>query len=300
MRYTFFLLSLLALTFKGSALEPGRNQSGYVSVELNGQFGNQLFQIATAYAYALDNNLKLTVPDLARKNTENVPKHAKEVFLSKIDSYEVPVPAQLNWKEPSFNYKKIPASNGAELHGFFQSDKYFKHRRNEVLALFAPEQELTDKILAKYPLLNSAEMTVAVQIRDYRKEEPQGRNHPTIGRDYYEQAMAYFPDDAIFIVSTNNVKYAKECTQGLKPNIIYLDDPANYIEEFYVLSLCKSFIISNSSFGWWAAWLSTGPGKVVIAPSPWFALPYNNKEMSKDLLPEQWYIVQYRNASNHR
>ena len=300
MRYTAVLLGLLFLPFQGNAVEQNQNKDGYVSVELNGQFGNQLFQIATAYTYALDNNLTLTVPDLVHKTTDGVPKNAKELFLSKIDSYDLPVPAQLNWKEPTFNYKKIPASKAAELHGFFQSDKYFRHRRDEVLALFAPEPALIDKILEKYPVLSSDAMTVAVQIRDYRKEEPQGMNHPTIGRDYYENAMAYFSDEAVFIVSTNNIKYARECTHGLKPNIIYLEDSSNYIEEFYTLSLCKSFVIANSSFGWWAAWLSTQPKKVVIAPTPWFSLPKNNKEMFKDLLPTEWYVVQYRNASNHR
>ena len=47
--------------------------SDYVTVKLNGQLGNQLFQIATAYAYAMDHQLNLTVPDLVNKKDKDVP-----------------------------------------------------------------------------------------------------------------------------------------------------------------------------------------------------------------------------------
>lgn len=260
--------------------------SGYVTVGLMGQLGNQLFQIATAYAYALDHNLLLTIPDLQNNHSNNIPYNAKKLFLDKISSLAPSSPVKKHWSEPSFNYTEIPSSKQIHLNGYFQSEKYFKHRRAEILELFTPPAELQETILAKYPFLSSDALVVGIQIRDYRKEQPTGSYHPTKTRSYYEKAMSYFPKDTIFLISSNNSILAKECTEGLSSNNIYLQGE-DYIEEFYTLVLCKSFIIGNSSFGWWASWLSTAKDKIVIAPDQWFSLPYDNNQMKKDIFPER-------------
>ncbi len=272
-------------------------EEGYVSVELKGQFGNQLFEIATAYAYSLDHNLTLTIPDLIHQKGNNVPLNAARVFLSKFNCYDVPVSFDLNFCEPSFNYASIPFAKTVSLHGHFQSEKYFKHRRDEILSLFAPPEDLEDQIFANYPSLQTDAFVVGVQIRDYRKEFPRGDHHPTIGSDYYKKAMSRFPSNTIFLVASNNIKYARDCTRGINRNIIYLRDTGNYIEQFYTLSF---FIISNSTFGWWAAWLAKDPNKVVIVPDPWFAWPYDNKVMTRDLFPKEWTIITCKDINKIR
>ena len=262
-----------------------------VSVRLEGQFGNQLFQIATAYAYALDYDLTLTIPDLVHKRKDNIPYNANKLFLNKINSF-TPKPPQLIWKERPFKYGKIPKVSSIELKGYFQSEKYFIHRRKEILDLFEPSPSLKKVILEKYPILESNALVVGIQVRDYRKESPDGSSYPTLTRNYYEQAITYFPQDTIFLISSNNPTYAKSCLDGLHQNLIYLKGE-DYIEEFYTLTLCNSFIISNSTFGWWASWLSTHPDKLVIAPYTWFSYPLNNETMRKDLLPPQYIAIAF-------
>jgi hypothetical protein len=54
-------------------------------------------------------------------------------------------------------------------------------------------------------------------------------------------------------------------------------------EDFWLMSQCKHFIISNSTFSWWAAWLSTFPSKIVVAPDLSFW-------ECKDVIPPTWRI----------
>jgi hypothetical protein len=51
---------------------------------------------------------------------------------------------------------------------------------------------------------------------------------------------------------------------------------------------CGHLVIANSSFSWWAAWLSENPEKIVIAPQKWF----NEFDAdTSDLIPERWIRI---------
>ena len=51
------------------------------------------------------------------------------------------------------------------------------------------------------------------------------------------------------------------------------------------MSQCRHFIIANSSFSCWGAWLSTNEKKIVVAPRQWFRSSEND---TRDIVPEGW------------
>ena len=60
----------------------------------------------------------------------------------------------------------------------------------------------------------------------------------------------------------------------------------NLINDFYLFSFAKHFIVSPSSFHWWGAWLNQNPNKICVRPSANLN-PSNNK----DFWPETWSII---------
>ncbi len=62
-------------------------------------------------------------------------------------------------------------------------------------------------------------------------------------------------------------------------------DGEKYQNKFKLMTQCKHFIIANSTFSWWAAWLSKNSTKIIIAPKRWFQNPQNN---NTKIVPESW------------
>jgi hypothetical protein len=89
-----------------------------------------------------------------------------------------------------------------------------------------------------------------------------------------------------FFVFSDDPKWARE-------NLVFRA-PAEFVEnnlgatdheDFRLMTLCRHFIVANSTFSWWAAWLGGADRaeKIVIAPTTW-RLDGN----PIDLVPDEW------------
>ena len=58
----------------------------------------------------------------------------------------------------------------------------------------------------------------------------------------------------------------------------------------YMMQCCKHFVLPNSTFSWWAAFLCSRPGKSVIAPRRWFRGP-DCEKYSGYVCPHDWQLI---------
>ena len=93
-----------------------------------------------------------------------------------------------------------------------------------------------------------------------------------------------FPD-AVFIIFADDIKWAKQMLRN-NEKFIFEEGEYDICEKIRLMSNCKHFIISNSSFSWWAQFLSSNRNKMVVSPNRW----YNDKNDFRLLHPD-WYKI---------
>lgn len=249
---TILLLSLTLASLVAT------EQDKVITCSFRGQLGNNMFQAAATYALSWDYGAFPCLP-------LNLPKPQKEHVFSRCNFRSASMPAPtFFWREPSFRFHPITYRPNMQLIGYFQSEKYFRHHRDRILQLFPPLPKDLEYIQRTYSQILAHPNSVGVQIRYFRHEVP-AHLCPQYGRDYFEKAMAQFPEDALFVISTNRPNFAKTILKDIKKNMIFLKGEPDYID-LYILSMCQHNIISNSTFGWWAAWLNQNPDKKIICP----------------------------------
>ena len=228
-----------------------------------GWLGNQMFQYASTFAASKRAGAICAFP-------ENDP-NLFELFT--LSAHKIDQPQGIIYQEPHFHYAPIPKNDGITLHGYFQSEKHFSDYRDDLKSEF----RLRDP---KYPeKLDDDYIGIHVRRGDYLTYS---LIHPVCSMQYYEEGLASLPDKPVKIFS-DDPEWCVKHFKGDRFNIC----TGNFIEDFELMSKCTYNIIANSSFSWWAAWLSNS--KKVIAPKKWFGP--KGPGSSKDIIPSEWEIL---------
>ncbi len=261
------------------------------------ELGNNLFQVATACAVAWDHGATPYFPEMVENrvdhpfNPQNIPLNFEHIFF-RCNKTKPEGEISIVWNEKNcVQYHPIPYQPNMRLWGYFQSEKYFIHHRERILELFAPRPDDLEYIRTKYSHVLSHPCTVAILIRD-QYEDPDCRLYFQYGKDFIQKALSFFPEKGIlFVVSGNRTEFAKQCIPEGIENVIFLEGEPHYIH-FFLLSLCKHQVITNSTFGWWAAWLNQNPNKKVIAPLHWYTT-------LEPTFPQDWVLIEAKHGARN-
>jgi hypothetical protein len=237
-----------------------------LSIEIKGGLGNIMFQIATAYASSIENNMLLTV----NKTNYHGAHYSIDKYSSNILRNVVYSDSNIGYDyfgENEFKYNKLPKFIfNTKLNGYFQSEKYFKNYRNEILKFFEPTDDIINNIELKYGnILTKKTCSIHVRRGDYLHLE---LFHPVLPINYYKESFDKLGSNLEYLIFSDDISWCKENFDFI-PNKTFVDDLEDY-EEIYLMSLCNNNIIANSSFSWWGAWLNKNIHKKIIFPKVWF------------------------------
>jgi len=256
-----------------------------IGQEGHGRIGNQFFEIAATISLARENNVCALFPEWKySKYFDN------DISDDNIENFEI----KSTYHYGDSKYKKIPYTPNMDLHGFFQSEKYFKQYEKEIRNLFTLKSEYENNLRNKWAhLLNTKTVSIHVRRTDYL-DNPTFHIIPTMS--YFKKSLKYIE----YLDSFNkieNVLIFSDDIDWCRNNFTDNDYKYNFIEnqsdieDLFLMSYCDHNIISNSSFSWWGSWLNKNENKIICAPYQWFGDGWDMDY--KDIFTENMKIIKY-------
>lgn len=288
---------------------------------LGGGIGNQLFVYAAAWAFAQRNGLELVldVSDFAH-DTFYRRTYALGYFnvgdVSLIDDfrsakfirrlygiYRRRLPSMLHRLGPILgetsylHFEPLAISAATRLFptiyllGYRQNEQYFADQsqalRRKLEFVFDPSIQARERA---DELLNCN--SVAIHFRQLH-EVPSGETRPNLRipqleTTYYAQAVEAMrrrvPNARFFCFgdSLANIDRLVRPASDIVIRAPVSDGPAD-ICDLWLMTQCQHFIISNSTFSWWAAWLGSRADSVVFCP--------DTRAFANEIAPARGWVV---------
>lgn len=297
-----------------------------ILLRLMGGLGNQMFQYAFAISLAKKNNtqIKIDTTLLEDRNSPNEVVTHRDLLLDKVFTIHLDIatkkeieyfngkkynniigkifnkiklmlqrPILIIEKNNGFKPEYLLVNDNVCLIGAFQSEYYFEEHKRDIKTIFSFKNKILD-ISTNLVQKLGKENSVAIHVRrgDYVSSPLYSKTIGALPFTYYENAIQFITEkieSPVFYIFSDDLNWCKE---NFKSNTIvfnFVDDEhagkyaANYLQ---IMTYCKHFIISNSTYSWWGAWLSKNEdNKIVIAPQRWFLDTSLN---GNDIVPNNW------------
>jgi hypothetical protein len=278
-----------------------------IIVQLLGGLGNQMFQYAFGQRLAFEYSQPVYY-DTRLLRDHSSGRHARnyefclDVFSTEVN--EAPVSQAIRYSadglprivrgacklcgitnpnrrttEVAFGYdeSRIGISPPAYFAGLWQSFKYFTPIASQIRNKMSFRHELPKPSLDLQEALSS-DNSVCLHVRrtDYLT---QNQNSPLgfVGLDYYRTAVQKLRSEfegLQFYVFSDDLKWCESELDFLgTATTTFVDNThAGYKDSghLHLMSLARHFVVPNSTFSWWAAWLCSRQNKQVFLPRNWF------------------------------
>ena len=183
--------------------------------------------------------------------------------------------------KPMLNYE-----NPIYLEGYFQSECYFV--KEDVKRILSGKQ--FDQ-LEQYPGIDKLRERNSVCISVKVEHNVGSSMYSVCGVEYWRRAIDFIietVDNPLFFLCSDNVPYVLEnLIDTSKFDYVVQDLRMPVHVSLAAMAECKHFVIGNTTFGWWAQYLSDNKDKIVVAPSRWMAV-----DMPIDIYQDGWKLIE--------
>jgi hypothetical protein len=205
-----------------------------------------------------------------------------------------------NKKTSFYNIKIRNPNDTLFMEGYYESSHYFEEVKQNIQNEFLFKNEELYSLNKYLEIINNNNV-VAITIRQHRYSEQKKKLNDIIEAksrsddfmqytiNYIDRAVNFF-DKKIknpkYLIWSNDFFNLKEYFNENK--FYFVQNEKNKIlNDFYLLTKCKYFIVGPTSFGWWGAWLSKHKDKIILRPAESILNPSNNF----NFWPEKWISI---------
>ena len=267
---------------------------GFNALGRMGRLCNQMFQYASLKGIARNTGVDFIIPYYENEVDDGMGNMLRSELFDSFDldvnkgllnNGHAPVVQERFFHFDEELFRLCP--DHVSLQGYFQSEKYFKNIEDEIRDDFIFHHEISKPCKE---MIESVENPIALHVRrtDYVKNSA---NHFNLTIEYYQAALDHFDSGRNVIVFSDDSEWCHNQDIFADDRFIISENEDNRVD-LCLMSMCDDFIIANSSYSWWGAWLSSNKDKKVIAPVQWFGKTgYTKDHDTKDLIPDDWIKI---------
>lgn len=173
--------------------------------------------------------------------------------------------------------------------GSFESSKFFKDIQSVLQTEYEPKfLKLHENEQLYQKIVETNSICVTIRRGDFLDKKY--KNYFYVCHEgYFKEAIKKMQEmvkDPQFVVFSDDVEWCKK-HMSFPEGTIFESGKDPVWEKLRLMYSCKHFIISNSTFSWWAQYLSRNENKIVIAPSKW-----RNYGYCEDIFEDNWIKIE--------
>jgi hypothetical protein len=281
-----------------------------IITRLTGGLGNQMFQFSAGLAVATRHGVALQL-DFAPGAVFTPRSYSLDIFDIQVEKW--PVLKKQLWIGRALPWRllrwmlKLPKltilhETGHGFHenvgvvapptyldGYWQSYKYFMDISEDLYRRFRPSRTIPAEI-NRWKTTIQKHNAIGIHIRrgDYLTDPDAKELLGALDANYYQRGARHFTQclaDAHCYVFSDDREWARNELKLPVPFTVVDHEQEHPFWDMWLMSQCNALVIANSSFSWWAAWLSRLPGERIVAPQRWLNSPSMDNQ---DLVPPTW------------